>query len=138
MLGLGFEDDKVANAVECLVLDGGQPAVLGVTGLELRDFVHDVLPRPFCSGRVAGLPIDARQMQAEGGRVLGFILGGDEAIGFVLVTRFEGFLFPGNEVFAVVGAPDTASSTEQSGVGKASPSEHVTGPAITVQTSLHS
>ena len=47
-------------------------------------------------------------MQAERGRVLGFVFGGDEAIGFVLVARFEGFLFLGNEVFAVKSAPAAA------------------------------
>ncbi len=36
------------------------------------------------------------------------------------------------------GGTDTASSTEQSGVRKAPPSENVPGPAITVQTPLHS
>jgi hypothetical protein len=44
-------------------------------------------------------------MQAERGRGFGFVLGGDEAIGFVLVARFEGFLFLGNEVFAVKKCP---------------------------------
>ena len=85
-----------------------QPAVLSVAGLELRNFIHDVLPRPFGGGRVAGLPIDARQMQAERGSVFGFVLGGNETIGFVLVACFEGFLFLGNEVFAVKSAPAAA------------------------------
>ena len=78
---------------------------LRVAGLELGDFVHDVLPRPFGGGGVAGLPIHPRQMQAERGRVLGFVLGGDEAEGFVLVAGFEGGLLFGDEVFAVEGAP---------------------------------
>ena len=52
--------------------------------------------------------MDARQMQAERGRVFGFVLGGDEAVGFVLVSRFEGFLFPGNDVFGVESAPAAA------------------------------
>jgi len=33
---------------------------------------------------IASLPIHAGQMQAEGGRIFGFVFGGDEAEGFVL------------------------------------------------------
>ena len=46
-------------------------------------------------------------MQAERGRVLGFVLGGDKAKRLVLVAGLEGGLLLGNEVFAIVGAPPT-------------------------------
>ena len=72
---------------------------------EFGDFVHDVLPCPGGSGGVARLPIDARQMAAERRGFFVFVLGRDEAIGFVLVAGLEGFLFAGGEVFAVIDAP---------------------------------
>jgi hypothetical protein len=82
--------------------------VLCVALLELGDFLHDVLPCPSGSGGVACLPVHPRQMQAERGGFLVLVLGGDEAIGFVFVARLEGFLFLGNEVFAIESAPAAA------------------------------
>jgi hypothetical protein len=105
MLGLGFQHDHVADGIERLVFDGGQPAVAGFAGLELGDFVHDVLPCPGGSGRVARLPIDARQMAAECRGFLVFVLGRDEPKGFVLVAGLEGFLFAGGVVLVVINTP---------------------------------
>ena len=112
MLGLGFQNHPVADGIKRLVLDGGEPAGLRVAGPELGDFVHDVLPRPFGGGGIAGLPIHPRQMQAERGRFLGFIFGGDKAERLVLVAGFEGGLRFGDEVFAIIGAPATAEHPE--------------------------
>ena len=72
---------------------------------EFGDFVHDVLPRPGGSGRVARLPIDARQMQAKSGGVFIFVFGCDETKGFILVAGLEGFLFAGGVVLVVVNTP---------------------------------
>ena len=108
MLGLGFQNHPVADGIKRLVLDGGEPAGLRVAGPELGDFVHDVLPRSLGGGRIAGLPIHPHQMQAERGRVLGFVFGGDEAVGFLLVAGFEGGLLFGDEVLAIEGAPVAA------------------------------
>lgn len=97
-----FQNYNFAQGVKRRVFDRGQPAVSRVGLLELRDFVHDVLHVPGSSGRVARLPVNARKVAAEGGRFFMFVLGGDEAVGFVLVAGLEGFLFLGDEVFAVV------------------------------------
>ena len=105
MLGLGFQHHHVANGIKRLVFDGGQPTVAGFAGLELGDFVHDVLPCPRGSGGVARLPIHPRQMAAECRGFLVFVLGRDEPKGFVLVAGLEGCLFAGLVVFVVKDAP---------------------------------
>ncbi len=64
-----------------------------------------MLPSPGCPGGIARLPVNPREVQAECGSLLVFVLGRDEAKGFVLVASLEGFLFAGDEVFAVEGAP---------------------------------
>ena len=79
---------------------------------QLGDFVHDVLPGSLGGGRVPGLPINPRQLQAECGRVLGFVLGGNEAVGFGLVAGLEGGLLLGHEVFAVKSPPAPAEYAE--------------------------
>jgi len=79
--------------------------VAGFAGLELGDFVHDVLPCPRGSGGVARLPIHPRQMAAECRGFLVFVLGRDEPKGFVLVAGLEGCLFAGLVVFVVKDAP---------------------------------
>jgi hypothetical protein len=105
MLGLGFQHYEVANGVEGLVLDGNQPAAVRVARLELGDFIHDVLPSPLGGFGVACPPIDTGQMDAERGGFFVFVLGGDEAIGFVLVAGLEGFLFAGGVVLIIVNSP---------------------------------
>ncbi len=76
-----------SNALSLMAVS---PAVVRLAGLELGDFVHDVLPCPGRAGRVASLPIHPRQMAAEGRGFLVFVLGRDEAKGFVLVAGLEG------------------------------------------------
>ena len=56
-------------------------------------------------GGITRLPIHAGQLATESRSVLGFILRGDEPIGFVFVAGLEGFLFARGEVFAVENAP---------------------------------
>jgi len=105
MLGLGFQHHHVANGIKRLVFDGGQPTVAGFAGLELGDFVHDVLPCPRGSGGVARLPIHPRQMAAECRGFLVFVLGRDEPKGFVLVAGLEGFLFAVGVILIVINTP---------------------------------
>ncbi len=102
---MSLEHHQIADRLEGLVLDGDEPAGLGVARLELGDFIHDVLPRPFGRRRVASLPVHPGQMQAEGGSFFVLVFGGDEAKGFVLVAGLEGRLFLGDKVFAVIDAP---------------------------------
>jgi hypothetical protein len=108
VVGLRLQHDQLPNRIEGFVFDGGQPAMLGFPLFELENFVHHILPGAGRPSRIARLPIHAGQMQAEGGSVVSFVFGGDEAIGFVLVARLEALLFPGDEVFAVVGSPAPA------------------------------
>ncbi len=81
MLSLGFQHKHVADGIERLVFDGRQPAVVGFAGLELGDFIHDVLPRPGGSSGIARLPIHRSGMQAESRGVLVFVLGPRRAEG---------------------------------------------------------
>ena len=108
MFGLGFQHNPIPDRIQCFVLDGPEPTDFGFLLFELWNFVHDVLPRPLGGGGIASFPINARQLQAEGGRDFGFIFGSHQAKGFVLVASLEGGLLFGNEVFAVVGAPAPA------------------------------
>jgi hypothetical protein len=111
MLGLRFEDDETANRIKRLVLAGSEPAALSAARFELEDFLHDVLPGAACASRVARLPINPRQMQAERGRFVGFVLGCNEAKGFVLIAGVKGFLFLCDEVFVVISASPSAEHT---------------------------
>ena len=108
MLGLRFQNHHVADGIQRLVLDGGQPAGLGIVFFELGDFVHDLLPSPLGGGGVARLPVHTSQLQAECWCVLGFVFSGDEPVGFGLVAGLETALLFGDEVFAVIRAPPTA------------------------------
>jgi len=56
-------------------------------------------------GGIAWPPVNPREVQAECGSLLVFVLGRDEANGFVPCRGLEGFLFAGDEVFEVIGAP---------------------------------
>ena len=107
-LGAGFEHDPVSNCVEGLVLDGGFPAVARVGDLGFGTFLHHLLPGAGGAGRIAGFPIDAGELEAEGWMLFAFVLGVDEAVGFLAVGGGEGFLFAGMGVFAVVEAPAPA------------------------------
>lgn len=66
------------------------------------------MPGAVAGGGVAGPPVNARQLEAEGGGLVALVAGGDEAVGFGFVAGAEGFLFPGGEVLAVESAPSPA------------------------------
>ena len=72
---------------------------------EFYQFIHRRLPGARGSGGITRLPIYARQLTAERRSVMGFIFGCDEAISFVLVAGFEGFLFAGGDVLIVIDTP---------------------------------
>jgi len=55
--------------------------------------------------RVSSPPMDAGQLDAERGNFFLLVLGGDEAVGFVLVAGVEGFLFAGGVILAVINTP---------------------------------
>jgi len=108
VLGVGFEDGLLADGIEGLVLDGGSPAMAGVVVLGFHDFLHDELSGAGAGGGDARLPVYPRQLQAKGWRLLRFVFGGNEPVGFGLVAGLEASLLLGDEVFAIVGAPPTA------------------------------
>ncbi len=100
-----FENRKLAQKVERLVLHRDLPTVLVGAVLELYQFIHYRLPRACGGGGITRLPIHAGQLATESRSVLGFILRGDKPMGFVFVAGLEGLLLAGDEVFAVIGAP---------------------------------
>jgi hypothetical protein len=57
------------------------------------------------SGTMGRASFTATACAGECRRVLGFVLGGDKAVGFLLVAGLEGGLLFGDEVFAIEGAP---------------------------------
>ena len=71
-----------------LLVQFKNPIVLTLIFAAGLSFVHDVLPTSaWRAGRVAGFPVHAGQMQAEGRRFLGFVPGGDKAESLVFVRR---------------------------------------------------
>lgn len=111
VFGAGFEDHPVADAIEGVILDGGPPAMAGVVVLCLDDLVHHELPRSGGGGGIARFPIDAGQLETEGGMLFALILGVNQAKGFLFVGGGEGFLLAGLSVFAVVNAPAPPEGT---------------------------
>src|SRR5437660_2785101 len=105
MFGPRFEYRDLTKRVEGLVLHRDLPTVLVGAVFELYQFIHYRLPRSRGGGGITCLPIHAGQLATESRSVLGFILRGDEPIGFVFVTGLEGLLFARGEVFAVENAP---------------------------------
>jgi hypothetical protein len=67
-----------------------------------------VLPSACRSSGVARLPVHAGQLPAERRLISGLVHRGGQPMGFVAVAGAESFLFLGDEVFALVGAPTAA------------------------------
>jgi len=47
-------------------------------------------------------------VHAEGWDLFGFVLGGDQTVGFITLAGVQGFLLLGDDVFAVIGASGPA------------------------------
>ena len=95
VLGLGFDDGQLAQRREGPVLAGRVPAGAGVALLGPHELAHDELPIASGGGGIPGLPVDAGQLEAEGGGGFRLIASRDEAVGLGLVAGVEGLLFLG-------------------------------------------
>jgi hypothetical protein len=73
MLGPGFQNRHVSDAVKGFVLDGGLPAVLGLVFFELHHFVHDQLPVAGGDLWIARGQIGAGNLQVHGRMLLGLL-----------------------------------------------------------------
>lgn len=104
MFTLRFNQDAVADQVECLVLGGGFPAHLCRAGFDGDDFIQHVLPGACGNQRIAVAEIDAGQTQIHGGLVAGLIHRHEQPIGLCLVLGLEAGEGFGGVVKGVVNA----------------------------------
>ena len=95
LLGLGFDDGQLPQRREGSVLDGRVPAVAGVALLGPHQFSHDELPIAGGGGGIPGFPVDAGELEAEGGSGVRFVACGDKAVGLGLVAGVQGLLLLG-------------------------------------------
>lgn len=67
VVGLRFQQANMADRIEGLVLDRGQPTGLRLAFLELGDFLHDVLPGARRHAFITATKIGASDLEIEGG-----------------------------------------------------------------------
>ncbi len=102
MFRLGFDQDKITNLVERLVLYRNVPPLFGAAGFGAAHFVHDVLPVAFGKIRVAMLQIDLGDLQIYRRLLAGFILHIAETASGFSVTGFEAFPLFGEGVEGII------------------------------------
>ena len=95
VLGLGFDNRQLTQRRKGSVLDGRVPAAAGLTLFGPHQFRHHVFPIAGGGGGIPGLPVDAGQLEAEGGGGVRFVARGDEPVGLGLVAGVQGLLLLG-------------------------------------------
>ena len=93
MLGLSFDQDKLANRIKRLVFHGNFPPSPGAARFWSAHFIHDVLPGAFGKLRVAVLQIDLGDLQIDRGLFAGFVKGIQEPLSLVWIGRVKAVSF---------------------------------------------
>jgi hypothetical protein len=102
MFRLGFDQNKITNLVERLVLHCNIPTLFGATCFSPAHFVHDVLPVAFGKIRVAVLQIDLGDLQVHRRLLAGFVLHVNETASGFSVAGFEAFPLFGEGVEGII------------------------------------
>jgi hypothetical protein len=98
LLSLRVEQRAIFDEVEGRVGERSFVSLPRLAVLARRDFIHDVLPGPLRESRIAFEQIDPSFLQIQRGRLVRFVLGLEQRLGFLMAPRFQALSFFGERI----------------------------------------